>query len=421
MSSVSASASDDATLSGATPSAAKYRAFMEGSQALTRTGGALRARFGGAFEVFQTRPELFAAGNEAKEVSIDEPLVHFLWENTPKKFNKLLRDDCLAYNHLDNAVIFEDKTSLARLQEIMKCDTLKSFVVRGRTEFLRLAEDILEFDNAAEGTEGSPRTETEKVWVVKDPLANSAEGVWFFDQSNYKQVALFLGLEDAAAAADASSSAEKGQSGRAPSTARPPKSGYAIQRFIANPDLYDGRKYHIRTYNLIMGDLSAYINKRAFLHVANKPYVLPSAKPDGTDSRDAGSAKKAAVFDKEIFLTNCCANKASEAFTGEICIDLQSEKWAAVFARMQVGATWVIFLGVRSQCAPVQLISCMCMRACSTTEKVASIDRCSRTVPEVSKKVRGLWCRVQVLFLLRPNCLRHALFVQRALFRVHRR
>ena len=110
-------------------------------------------------------------------------------------------------------------------------------------------------------------------------------------------------------------------------------------------------RYHIRTYNLVLGDGSAFINRHAFLHVANKPYSL-AATANPTKDTEASSSSVIGVggdsfFDQEIFLTNCCANKSSKEFAGEICIDLDSAEWSAVFDRMLVCC-----LRSPEQCAP---------------------------------------------------------------------
>jgi hypothetical protein len=350
-----------------------FRAFTEGMQSVHRLGTALQAAVGGGaplFELCQTHSEVQRA---AEAAAPGEPAVHLLWENTAKSFNQSLRAGCLAYNHLANAGILEDKADLARLQELMPCPTLKSYVVRGRREFLALADRILlpamespsttAVESAtmgpsgagpgALGGDGGDTATTapvrHHVWVVKDPLANSAEGVWFFTRKNLLEVAAHLHDEQeddlersttrmtasAKTGSGGSSSSSSSSSRRAKSAGRP-HSGYAVQRFVANPALFNGRKYHIRTYNLILGDMSAFIHHQAFLHVANKPYALAAAVVGGDIDGGVVRPGISDLFDQEVFLTNCCANKGSEAFAGEICIDLQSAEWALVFAGMQV-------------------------------------------------------------------------------------
>jgi hypothetical protein len=56
----------------------------------------------------------------------------------------------------------------------------------------------------------------------------------------------------------------------------------------------------------LTGDLGVYLQRRAFLHVANKPFET------GLDSEG----------DDEVHITNCCANSDNlDAFAGEIVID----------------------------------------------------------------------------------------------------
>ena len=75
--------------------------------------------------------------------------------------------------------------------------------------------------------------------------------------------------------------------------------------------LWRGRKLHVRTYAVVTGDLGVYMQRRAFLHVANKPFVASGS----------GGGSGGGHGDEQVHITNCCANSAdSAAFAGEIVV-----------------------------------------------------------------------------------------------------
>jgi Tubulin-tyrosine ligase family len=74
--------------------------------------------------------------------------------------------------------------------------------------------------------------------------------------------------------------------------------------------LYDGRKCHVRVYGLMTSDGRAFVHRRAFLHVANEPFLYKS---------------KESEFLASVHITNCCANSHDKLkFAGEICADMEA-------------------------------------------------------------------------------------------------
>ena len=83
-----------------------------------------------------------------------------------------------------------------------------------------------------------------------------------------------------------------------------------IQRYITRPLLWEGKfKFHFRVYVVLTANMQFHVYRRAFAHVANKPFVMPattSTAPSDTSSDTA--PQKTIVWDPEIHLTNVAAN-----------------------------------------------------------------------------------------------------------------
>ena len=64
-----------------------------------------------------------------------------------------------------------------------------------------------------------------------------------------------------------------------------------------------GHKFHLRVYVVIMADLRAYIYRRAFAHVANKPYRYRRSARQGVSQGDTSSTSTS-TSDTEEHITN---------------------------------------------------------------------------------------------------------------------
>ena len=106
----------------------------------------------------------------------------------------------------------------------------------------------------------------DKIWIAKDAGANGADCIWVFGAANYDGV-----VEEMRAYTDAL---------------------YVVQEYVSAPLLWNGRKMHFRCYAVVRGDMQCYMHRKAFLHAANKQF----------DSQ-------VDLADREIHITNCCANK----------------------------------------------------------------------------------------------------------------
>ena len=183
------------------------------------------------------------------------------------------------------------------------------------------------------------------LWVIKDSNSNGAGGIWIIDESNVydfispndnDQVSSgnydddidntnsSLQIENKSTKTSSSSS-----SSPPPTPILNPNHRYVAQRYAWPPTLHSGRKCHVRAYVLLTCDGCAYLHRRAFLHVANEPFVYDNNSSNDTTTTTSGRGKAETIFDPSIHITNCCANSHdSTKFTGEICADLESMSYA---------------------------------------------------------------------------------------------
>ena len=58
--------------------------------------------------------------------------------------------------------------------------------------------------------------------------------------------------------------------------------------------LWHGRKFHVRCYAVLTGDLGVFVQRRAFLHVANKPFRADGASHADDQVVESNSPSKKA-------------------------------------------------------------------------------------------------------------------------------
>jgi selenocysteine lyase/cysteine desulfurase len=143
--------------------------------------------------------------------------------------------------------------------------------------------DLLKSDEAVNVSQIPPAPKN--LWVVKDANSNGAGGIWIVGPQNAKEF-------------------------QESTTPLLEEHRYVAQRYAWPPVLYDGRKCHVRVYGLMTCDGRAFVHKRAFLHVANEPFLHQSNESEFLASKH---------------ITNCCANSHDELkFAGEICADMEA-------------------------------------------------------------------------------------------------
>jgi hypothetical protein len=224
-------------------------------------------------------PLLQAQGINLAEAMLGDSNVDFMWENTPSKERKSIRDGATVYSHLAQGHILEDKWALALLQQKIpagSCPLLESHCLRGRNSVVEWCSNRWSLEEDVDAVA------SDDLWVLKDAESNGAGGIWILSRNNWHKL-----------------SAKEGE---------PLHEGhrYVAQKYVNHLALWKGRKFHIRTYVVVSADLGVYIHRKAFLHIANKMF----ARAGGSEGDD------------EVHITNCCANSGNkQAFAGEIVID----------------------------------------------------------------------------------------------------
>ena len=203
----------------------------------------------------------------------------FVWLHTPTQHDRQLREASTIVSQLSGIEVLENKANLALLEQDVAAPTLASFVVKGRAGFVAWAQQRAQ-DTVA------------TVWIAKDASANGGQGLFVFSTHSWETTAAQLDPE------------------------RP--TVYVVQRYVERPLLWENQfKFHFRVYCVLTADRRMWCYRRAFAHVANKPFALD-----------------APFEDTETHITNVAANVHNEElFHPYPIVDLPSERphlWAAM-------------------------------------------------------------------------------------------
>lgn len=163
---------------------------------------------------------------------------------------------------LNNTAILSEKDSLALLVPRMRERSLETVVIEGgvrgveawaRAAFTTVgnAGSAGSADNA--GTK-QQQEQQQRVWILKDPLANSGHGLYVVSKHNWRSVTERARLQYRSAA-DVT---------------------FVAQEYVERPMLWGstGCKFHFRVYAVLRGDMELLVYRKAFAHVANKPWKL---------------------------------------------------------------------------------------------------------------------------------------------------
>lgn len=163
---------------------------------------------------------------------------------------------------LNNTAILSEKDSLALLAPRMRERSLETVVIEGgvrgveawaRAAFTTVgnAGSAGSADNA--GTK-QQQEQQQRVWILKDPLANSGHGLYVVSKHNWRSVTERARLQYRSAA-DVT---------------------FVAQEYVERPMLWGstGCKFHFRVYAVLRGDMELLVYRKAFAHVANKPWKL---------------------------------------------------------------------------------------------------------------------------------------------------
>ncbi|CAM9903066.1 unnamed protein product [Ectocarpus sp. 6 AP-2014] len=318
----------------------------------------LTFRVTGASSVARLEPLLLGQGGRNQRPTIwsrsldsgdDGVRVDFVWETTVTKQQQRRHRDARVLNRLSGAQVLEDKANLVLLQRLMTAPTLESYAVNGRNAVARWAQQRFKEQNLprdrpppppstreagyphddqflarkralVQGTSAATETtqESEAVgnghageedwWCVKAAGGNGGLDIWVLHKGNWKMVTEALSEHES----------------------------YVIQRYVARPMLWQGRKFHFRAYALLRADMSAWLYRTAYILSASRPYSL-----GGNDSRDDGvrvgadvaDMHRAAFADEFVHISNLAVNKHTEGHPGQVPCDLPSE-YGALWPKM---------------------------------------------------------------------------------------
>ncbi|CAM9385865.1 unnamed protein product [Sphacelaria rigidula] len=89
---------------------------------------------------------------------------------------------------------------------------------------------------------------------------------------------------------------------------------YVIQRYVARPLLWRGRKFHFRCYATLSADLSSWLYRRAYILCASRPYTL-----------GRGAKAETGLADDLVHISNLAVNKHTKGHPGQVPCDIPSE------------------------------------------------------------------------------------------------
>lgn len=104
-----------------------------------------------------------------------------------------------------------------------------------------------------------------------------------------------------------------------------------IRRYVHDPLLVDGRKFHFRCYSWLGGDMSAQVYRHAYILMAGVPYA--AATSPGTAATNSGGAYSVAGVDLRQHVSNLSVNKHIAGHPGQVPVDLQ-ERYPQVGSRV---------------------------------------------------------------------------------------
>jgi hypothetical protein len=234
---------------------------------------------------------------ESNETSI--PL-DFVWETTCELVWRCRHNSALIINKLHNSQILESKANLAYLQQKLTTPMLSTLVALSPKAVLKWCTNrwskatiLTQFDESINHASHPPSAllnfTTDKstnkhldLWVVKASNANGGRDIWFINSSNFENIIAEL----------------------------PDNTEFVIQKYVENPKLLAGKKFHFRCYTTMFADSSAYVYEQAF--------ILTSGLDYSYESEDALA-----------HITNLSVNKRLPNHPGQITVNL-SENYPQV-------------------------------------------------------------------------------------------
>lgn len=207
-----------------------------------------------------------------KDVDVKKQL-DFVWETTCEKELREYHNAAKVTNKLHNSQIIESKSSLAYLQLLVDYPMLETRIAYSSAEVAIWANKRWCTTPVTQGD-----TESRDWWVVKASKGNGGRDVWVFNQSNYQKVISEL----------------------------PADEEYVIQRYVNNPLLFRGKKFHFRCYSVMTATGAALVYGNAFILSAGLDF----------DYKDDDMRKH---------VTNLSVNKRFVGHPGQVPCNLHAE------------------------------------------------------------------------------------------------
>ena len=204
--------------------------------------------------------------------------IGLVWETTCSKSYRRLHSSAIVLNRLHNSQVLENKASLAVLQTRLTSQegVIPTHIASSFEEVARWAK--MKWSN------GNEHDEEDDWWVVKAAGGNGGKDIWVINGLTWQEMVSTELLHR-------SHSSEL----------------YVIQRYIQQPMLWRGRKFHLRCYTLLKGNMQTYVYRKAFILSAS-------------DSYDTNSS-----HDSLKHITNLSVNKGSPSHPGQVPTDLMTD------------------------------------------------------------------------------------------------
>lgn len=210
----------------------------------------------------------------------------FVWETACEVAWRARHSEASVLNKLHNVVVLEDKANLAFLQLRMNCPVLDTYVAGSAKAVGSWAEG-----KWSSSASSSSKNDESDWWVVKASAGNGGKDIWVITCANYDEVISEL----------------------------PAGETFVVQRYVARPMLWKGKKFHFRCYSVIRADMTALLYQMAYILTAGLKYSRNDDSVDAMDSRRV--------------ITNLSVNKAIEGHPGQVPCNVKTE-YPQVFARI---------------------------------------------------------------------------------------
>ncbi|CAM9554675.1 unnamed protein product [Choristocarpus tenellus] len=325
---------------------------ITGPASVKRIQPLLRRNWGGYEVVWSQRgmsacPRKGRGAEEKDEVvrkgGFVEGELDFVWETTVSKDWKEAHRAARVLNRLSGAQILvtislkvlEDKGNLALLQRRMWAPTLESYVANGRDEVQLWAQErwgVNGVDSEKILSKGRPCRQGEGIaskrakeacpgpylrstnakemevdvdgvekdwWCTKATCGNGGMDIWVMHNRNWTSIVRELSKEEE----------------------------YVIQRYVINPMLWRGHKFHFRLYAALSAGLQSWMYKKAYLLSASHLY---SVVQGGTE-----------VEDELMHISNLATNKHTKGHPGQVPCNLPAE-YPALWPQMKALMTSLV-------------------------------------------------------------------------------